>query len=130
MSFSFEKLLVYHKAIHFPDEVCARTERFQREYGFLVEQLNRAALSISANIAEGNGHFTKADRRNSSESRAVQSRSVFRSWNWPDVAADCLPRNTQDSRSVLFPGHLVPCARSTSKWYRCDFTCCYLLCVG
>ena len=64
MTFQFEKLLVYQKALDFADEVCTTTEQFSRGYGFLVDQLNRAALSISANIAEGNGRFTKADRRN------------------------------------------------------------------
>ncbi len=64
MAFSFEKLLVSQMAVDFADEVCARTEHFGRGYGFLTDQLNRAALSISANIAEGNGRFTKADRRN------------------------------------------------------------------
>lgn len=64
MSFAFEKLVVYQKAIDFSDEVCSATETFARGYGFLVDQLNRAALSISANIAEGNGRFTKADRKN------------------------------------------------------------------
>ncbi len=29
-----------------------------------MDQLNRVALSISANIAEGNGRFTKDDRKN------------------------------------------------------------------
>lgn len=64
MTFSFEKLIVYQKAIDFADAVCSTTENFSRGYGFLVDQLNRAALSISANIAEGNGRFTKADRKN------------------------------------------------------------------
>jgi hypothetical protein len=64
VAFDFEKLLVYQKAVDFADQICSHTERFQRGYGFLVDQLNRAALSISANIAEGNGRFTKADRRN------------------------------------------------------------------
>ena len=30
----------------------------------LVDQLNRASLSIAANVAEGNGRFTTPDRRN------------------------------------------------------------------
>lgn len=64
MAFSFERLDVYQKAVDFADAVCTHTEAFPRGYGFLVDQLNRAALSISANIAEGNGRFTKADRRN------------------------------------------------------------------
>lgn len=64
MTFAFEKLLVYQKAIDFADQVCLLTEQFPKNYGFLVDQVNRAALSIAANIAEGNGRFTKPDRKN------------------------------------------------------------------
>jgi len=64
MTFAFEKLLVYQKSVDFADQICTVTEQFQRGYGFLVDQLNRASLSIAANIAEGNGRFTKPDRRN------------------------------------------------------------------
>jgi four helix bundle protein len=64
MSFAFEKLVLYQKSIHFTDIVVAKIEQFPRGYGFLADQLNRASLSIAANIAEGNGRFTKADRKN------------------------------------------------------------------
>jgi four helix bundle protein len=64
MAFTFEKLVVYQKAIDFADTICRETEGFTRGYGFLADQLNRAALSIAANIAEGNGRFTKPDRKN------------------------------------------------------------------
>jgi four helix bundle protein len=63
MALAFEKLLVYQKAIDFADAICQHAEQFSRGYGFLVDQLNRAALSVSANIAEGNGRFTKPDRK-------------------------------------------------------------------
>ncbi|HAU38802.1 MAG TPA: hypothetical protein DCX07_13940 [Phycisphaerales bacterium] len=61
MAFAFEKLIVYQKAITFAGGVCTLTKSFPRGYFFLADQLNRAALSIAANIAEGNGRFTKAD---------------------------------------------------------------------
>ena len=60
----FEKLEVYQKAVDFADEVAALTEGFPRGYRFLADQLNRAALSVATNLAEGNGRFTKPDRRN------------------------------------------------------------------
>lgn len=64
MPFIVEKLHVYQRAVDFADRVLAATERFPRGYGCLADQLNRAAISISANLAEGNGRFTKPDRRN------------------------------------------------------------------
>jgi len=63
MAFMFEKLEVYQKAVDLADRIAAFTEGFQRGYWFLRDQLNRAALSIAANTAEGNGRFTKADRK-------------------------------------------------------------------
>jgi four helix bundle protein len=45
-----------------PDGCHADT--FPRGYYFLVDLLNRAALSIATNLAEGNGRFTKPDRKN------------------------------------------------------------------
>jgi len=82
MAFSFEKLEVYQKAISFADHTCQATEGFGRGYGFLSDQLNRAALSVAANIAEGNGRFTKPDRKNFLASRAGRCKSASRFWNW------------------------------------------------
>ena len=64
MAFMFEKLEVYQKAVSLADEVAALTQDFPRGYYFLTDQLNRAALSVAANLAEGNGRFTKPDRKN------------------------------------------------------------------
>ena len=59
----FENLHVYQKSVDFADCIASYTEAFPRGYCFLVDQLNRAALSIATNLAEGNGRFTKPDRR-------------------------------------------------------------------
>ena len=48
MSFAFEKLQVYQRAVSLADAVCTLTRGFPRGYFFLADQLNRAALSIAA----------------------------------------------------------------------------------
>jgi four helix bundle protein len=60
----FENLEVYQKSVDFAETIINLTDEFPKGYYFLTGQLNRASLSISTNIAEGNGRFTKKDRRN------------------------------------------------------------------
>lgn len=64
MAFLFENLAVYQKAMDFTEQIVTLTESFPRGYCFLADQLNRASLSIATNLAEGNGRFTKPDRKN------------------------------------------------------------------
>jgi four helix bundle protein len=63
MAFMFERLEVYQKAVSFADEIAGLREGFPRGYGFHVDPLNRATWSIATKLAEGNGRFTKPDRR-------------------------------------------------------------------
>ena len=62
--FIFEKLQVYQRALGFAEKASTLTTGFPRGCWYLADQLNRASLSISLNIAEGNGRWTEADRRN------------------------------------------------------------------
>jgi four helix bundle protein len=64
VAFMFENLTVCQKAVEFADQIARPTESFPRGYYFLVDQLNRAALSIATNLADGNGRFTQAGRKN------------------------------------------------------------------
>jgi four helix bundle protein len=63
MPFLFEKLIVYQKAVRFSSTISALTDTFPRGCFYLTDQLNRAALSISLNIAEGNGRWHINDRK-------------------------------------------------------------------
>jgi four helix bundle protein len=60
----FENLEVYQKSVDLAETIITLTDEFPKGYYFLADQLNRASLSIATNIAEGNGRFTKGDRRN------------------------------------------------------------------
>jgi four helix bundle protein len=62
--FDFEKLEVYKKAQGFNRGI--RKDILKRETmdHSTRNQLNRAAISIMLNIAEGAGRFTKPDKRN------------------------------------------------------------------
>lgn len=62
MSFLFEKLEIYQKSLQLSNDIVKDTEH-QKGFYFIVDQLRRASMSISLNIAEGNGRFNKKERR-------------------------------------------------------------------
>ena len=64
MGFLVEKLVVYQKAVDFAETIGKLTEQFPRGQAYIADQLNRAAVSIATNLAEGNGRYHKADRAN------------------------------------------------------------------
>ncbi len=58
--FGFEKLEVWQKALEFTGHIYDATKLFPKKEQFgLISQLQRAAVSICANIAEGLGVATK-----------------------------------------------------------------------
>lgn len=60
--FGFEKLEVWQKAIEFADLVHASTRSFPADERFgLTDQMRRAAVSISSNIAEGSARKSRKD---------------------------------------------------------------------
>lgn len=60
MKFKFEELRVYQEAIAFVTYIYSIIKKWPSIYKFnLVDQLQRAALSISLNIAEGSGRTSK-----------------------------------------------------------------------
>ena len=60
--FNFEKLETWQKAITFADEVYRITRAFPNDERFgLTNQMRRAAVSISSNIAEGTSRSSRTD---------------------------------------------------------------------
>ncbi len=65
MSFMFEKLEVYQRAVNLAEKVAELTENFPAKgISHLIDQFRRASVSISLNIAEGNGRWHTKDRKN------------------------------------------------------------------
>ncbi|MEK6259613.1 MAG: four helix bundle protein [Planctomycetota bacterium] len=60
--FGFEKLEVWQLAIDYSDEIYATTRLFPNDERFgLTNQIRRASVSISSNIAEGSGRSSRKD---------------------------------------------------------------------
>jgi four helix bundle protein len=62
MQFDHEKLEVYQRAIDFLVEADAVVAALPSGRSYLSNQLQRAALSISNNIAEGAGEFSRVEK--------------------------------------------------------------------
>jgi four helix bundle protein len=62
MFFQHEKLDVYRAAMSFVKKTDEIIKRLPRGRAYLVDQLQRAAASIPANIAEGAGEYSRKDK--------------------------------------------------------------------
>ncbi len=62
MYFDFEKLDVYQVTLDFVATADDVTEKLPRGRRYLKDQLRRAANSIAANIAEGVGEYSPAEK--------------------------------------------------------------------
>lgn len=62
MAFKFETLKIWQEAVKFANEAYSLTKEFpNREQFGLISQLNRAAVSVSLNIAEGTSRNSNID---------------------------------------------------------------------
>jgi four helix bundle protein len=62
--FKFEKMIAWQKAVEFADRAFDIADRLPQKHQFsLGEQLRRAALGITNNLAEGSGRRTPGSRR-------------------------------------------------------------------
>jgi len=64
MPFLFINLKVYQRAVDLAEKITNLTDAFPKGTYYLTDQLNRAVLSISLNISEGNGCFHIRERQN------------------------------------------------------------------
>lgn len=75
-----EKLEVYQVSIQFLALVAYLLKNLPRGHGEIKDQLNRASLSITLNIAEGYGKFTPNDRArffNIAKGSSHESAAIF-----------------------------------------------------
>ena len=61
--FAFEDLLVWQKSIDLAEAVINAIDQFDapRKHFRIIEQLEASAISVSSNIAEGKGRFSKKE---------------------------------------------------------------------
>jgi four helix bundle protein len=62
--FDFEKFEVYKKARQATKEISELINGIKGAHPRIIDQLQRASLSIPLNIAEGAGRYSKADKKN------------------------------------------------------------------
>lgn len=98
-SFRFESLEVWKSSIVFAKNAMALCDRFNNEKQFAIsDQLKRAAISISNNIAEGSGSSSNKDFANFLN---ISRRSLFECVNLLKIAHSIELISVEESTSLI-----------------------------
>ena len=101
--FNFEKLETWRESIAFADQVYSLTRGFPDEERFgLTNQMRRAAVSISSNIAEGCSRSSKADYV-----RFLEIARVFRFESWGSDDCEAISWAGVNGFAELWEGVMV-----------------------
>lgn len=104
ITFSFENLDVWQKAIEFADMVISSIDNIQvdRKHYRLIEQIEASSASIAMNIAEGKGRFSKKEFiqflyiARGSLFETITLLTLFNKRGWIDYNQFCKFRNEGD----------------------------------
>jgi four helix bundle protein len=95
--FDFEQLNVYQKSVELNNLVFKLLRMHPSIDRFLQDQLKRASVSISANIAEGSGRFTLCDRRHFF---VISRGSAFESYSLLQIISSQYPLNSSPLNEI------------------------------
>ena len=101
MSFDHDKLEVYQAAVAFLALANQITERRHRGRGYLRDQLNRAALSIVTNTAEGAGEMMPGEKARFYRMASRSATECAALLDAHGVLSACDPATREEGRRLL-----------------------------
>jgi four helix bundle protein len=110
MSFAFEKLMVYQKALDYSIAVIQVIDEIDtpRKHYKLIEQLEASCTSVCLNIAEGKGRFSKREFKQflyiarGSLYETITMLQIFKKKNWiSDKTYENLYREAEEISRML-----------------------------
>ena len=98
---SLKRLQVYQVAIEFLGVAAKILDNIPRGHALVIDQLKRASISISSNIAEGAGRFSRAEKRNFYNIARGSALECYAALDACEIFELSRPENINEGRELL-----------------------------